>query len=474
MKNQTSKQSSPFKRVHFIGIGGSGMLPLAHMAIALGHRVTGSDLQSSEQLKKLEKKAAKIYSSHHEDNIAHCDLIVISSAIKNNNIELLAAKKQSLQIMHRSEFLQFLTKGKKTIAVAGTHGKSTTSAMITHILEYAGYSPLSVVGGHMLNYDQSWLHGKGEYFVIEADESDGSFLNYTPFLSVITNIDNDHLDHYGNFDQILNSFSKFISNTVDDGSIVINWDDRNLAQLTQDIEIDRLAFGKSIGSDIRLLKYEIKEAKTKLDVMVERDRLKIHLPLIGYHNVLNALSAITAARTLEVDNKAIIAALESFKGVNRRLTNIYQSIEHKLAIFDDYAHNPSKIEASIAAIAEAYPDRKIFTIFEPHRYSRLQTMYNEFISCFTESHYVAVLPIYAAGEPKDNSINEKSLAKDIGNASATKVYSFDKFPTPKQILDTHNPDHTIYLTVGAGICNQLAYQLRDVLNETQSKLNDSF
>lgn len=474
MKTQNNKPSAPFKKLHFIGIGGSGMLPLAHMALALGHEVSGSDLQTNHQLKKLAETGARIYASHNRDQITDCELVIISSAIKEANIELIAAKERNIPIMHRSEFLHFLTKGKKPIAVAGTHGKTTTSAMITHILEFAGYSPLSVIGGHMLNYDKSWLNGTGEYFVIEADESDGSFLNYRPFLSIVTNIDNDHLDHYGSFDKILDSFSSFLDNTNEDGSIIINWDDQNLPQVTQDTELDRLAFGRKIGSDIRLLKYETKEAKTKISVVVERDQLTINLPLIGYHNVLNALCAISAARALEVPNKDIVGALEAFKGVDRRLTNIYQSTEHKLAIFDDYAHNPSKIEASITAIAEAFPNHKIFTIFEPHRYSRLQTMYNEFISCFSESHYVAVLPIYAAGEPKDKTINEITLAKDIGNTSGTKVYSFEKFPTPKQILDTHNPEQTIYLTVGAGICNQLAYQLRDVLNETQTKLNHSF
>lgn len=446
--------------IHFIGIGGSGMRPLAELCVNLGIEFSGSDIKTSSFTTSLEK-TAKIYIGHKKENIADCKTIVVSSAIDESNPEIVEAKAKGIQIAHRSDLLNYFLKMKKSIAVAGTHGKTSTSAMITHMLSELNLMPTSIVGGELINSNTFSLHGDGEYIVAEADESDGSFLKYQPYYSIITNIDKDHLDFYGDLDGAINAFREFANNTNKDGSTLICWDNEYCRNLRDDINGDFLSFGFSLGSDVRCLDYKHTENGMYIKIHAIYNTIEGHVPLIGRHNVLNILSCIALAIKLKIPPKEALEAMSNYKGVMRRTETIYS--KSGLTIIDDYAHNPGKIAAVIKSLKQAYPETDLWVLFENHRYSRLQSMYDDIINSLEGSDRVFVAPIFAAGEAIDEKYTPRSISEDIKNILQINAEPYFNDKIVKSLISNTEKRPTILLTVGAGMARSYGMNIRDQL-----------
>ena len=453
--------------IHLIGIGGTGMSPLAEIALHRGLAVTGSDIGQSQVTMYLESLGAKIFSDHVASNIAGAGTVVISSAIKQDNPELAAAYLDGIPVIHRSDFLQFLMIGKKSITVSGTHGKTTTSALIAHMLYKLGLNPSAAIGGRLVEFGTSALCGDGDFFVAEADESDGSLLKYSPHVSVITNIDKDHLDFFKDIDDILRYFERYLKNTSPEGKCIIGWGNKNSQELGKNLGRDIVSFGQRIGSEVRLLHSEKIEGGIEFEFMAGKSKLSCILPLYGEHNVLNALCAISVAYALELDVQKAALTLRDFKGVARRLEPTFYTPD--LIVFDDYAHNPGKISACISGLRETFATHVIHVIYQPHRYSRLETMYMDTVTAFTSADEVVVLPVYAAGERLNASLTPEKLAIDIGRHSKTKTKWFDDFPSCAQYVKIVNKTQDIFLCLGAGDISQFAHNLGALFHEESQK-----
>lgn len=420
------------------------MSPLARHALARSALVTGSDIGPNLATQKLQGRGIQIQNRHDPKHLPHEGVVVYSSAIKKHNPELLAAwENPRLEVLHRSQFLAQLMQGYEQICISGTHGKTTTTALVAHMLDKCGLSPSAVVGGRMLGFDEDALIGTSKIFVCEADESDASFLNYQPHIACVTNIDHDHLDHYTSMEHICATYRQFLLQTPTDGSIIVGWDQQRLRDLTQDLERNRLGYGRLIGSDLRLLKVESRGDGLRVEAVIERDRVTFDLPLLGEHNALNALCALGVARILEVDMGQAAKALASFQGVARRMSLQFRSAS--VRVYDDYAHNPGKIIACIKALRHAYPDARLRVIFQPHRYSRMRTMFQEFAKAFVDADEVYVTPVYAAGETEDPQATPSRIAEAIRLHSDTQATEFVDVShlKPSSSLD-------VFLTVGAG------------------------
>ncbi|MDB2446995.1 UDP-N-acetylmuramate--L-alanine ligase [bacterium] len=433
--------------IHFIGIGGTGMNPLAFLLKEMGFDVQGSDISSTKVLQKLDAQGISVFPEHLADNVKNAKSVVYSTAIPDDNPELLQAKENGSTILHRSELLDIIARDKKAIFVAGSHGKTSTSGLIAHILQHAGYSPSAIIGGSMLNYSSYHLCGKGDYFVAEADESDGSFLKYFPFVSVITNIDNDHLDHYGSFENLKTAFKKFGSSTDEEGLKVYGWDSEPLRDVARDTG-DFIGYGSLIGCHNRIIKIEQKQSHTKFKCVIEHDIHEFEIKQIGTHSVHNALAAITVAIDLGIEIDLIKEALLCFKGMGRRLELVHE--DKQFTLINDYAHNPGKITSAIEAVSKAYPTSKIITVFQPHRYSRLETMYELFSKAFEQSDQVIVTPIFAAGEKSVENINHVKLARDISHLSSVDAIPIHHLNEIYDTLDVKHSAHSVILLVGAG------------------------
>lgn len=470
MKKQIKEILEP---IHFIGAGGSGMTPLAEISIDLGMAVTGSDLKLNANVQRLRQMGAKIYEGHHPDQVPDSATIVISSAITQDNPELLAAKSKSgCNILHRSEYLAQLAKDHQVIAIAGTHGKTTTAALLSHVLQVCKYQPMAAIGGELLNYKRHSLVGNGDYFVIEADESDGSFLNYNPYITLVNNIDLDHMDFFGTIERTQEAFQSFMEKTHPDGWLIVNWDDPLTFHSCAEFNGERLTFGRRLGSEIRLISRRYEDGCLHYQAMVERDLIHGKSQLMGAHNTQNILACLAVARALELDLKQVSEAIASFKGVKRRLSLLHSDEGQEILLFDDYAHNPVKISACINALREGFPQHEIIVIFQPHRYSRLQTMYNGFIEAFLGSRHVYILPVFAAGESDQSKISMKQLRDDIALHSKTNATLLEGFPDPAAFTDhISTGQKLVLLTVGAGDVNQFADALRDHLHGKAKKLD---
>lgn len=452
--------------IHFIGIGGSGMRPLAEISLKLGYNVSGSDISASNNTQKLKSLGAKIHLGHSSESVEEANCVIYSSAVNQDNVELLAAEANpEIQVFHRSQFLAKLCENHQIIAVAGTHGKTTTAALIAHILEYAGLNPKAAIGGKLLNYDTYSLCGSGELFVIEADESDGSFLNYKPFISVVNNIDEDHLDHYRNLENIFSAFRSFVSNTSSDGFLVCNWDHPNCFEIGSSLPMDRMSFGRRLGSDVRLLSRKIENGKQILSIILERESVELVSELIGAHNCENILSAVSVAQCLELPKQLIKEAVASFKGVDRRLSLLTLKNTDYIKLYNDYAHNPTKIASCIHACSEAYPEYKLSVIFQPHRYSRVKTMYNDFCRAFVCADEVFVTQVFSAGESMPENYNHTKFIEDIARYSNINAQSYHDHEQLLQDLK----EKRLYLFLGAGDIDQLSYCFKDKLDESFEK-----
>jgi UDP-N-acetylmuramate--alanine ligase len=403
--------------IHFIGIGGIGMSGIAEVLLANGLRVSGSDLSQSPRTEKLKELGADIFIGHSEENAKEASVIVYSSAITIKNPEYAYALENDIPLMRRAEMLAELMRLKKGIAIAGTHGKTTTTSFMATILEESRFEPTYIIGGIVANLKGHAKVGKGEFLIAEADESDGSFLLLNPIMSVITNIDNDHLDHYGTFENLKKSFTEFANKVPFYGHCAVNVHDENIKAIRQDIKKPLITFGISDGkhvADFEARNIEQTGTNTQYDLYVHNEfktRLTIQLP--GEHNILNSLGAVSLAVQMDVSYEKIEQSISKFIGVGRRFEKLYES-EH-LMVIDDYGHHPTEIEATLKSVREIYSDRRIVCIFEPHRYSRTRKCWLDFVACFNDADELMLGPIYPASEEPIEGITSKKLAEDINS-----------------------------------------------------------
>ena len=389
--------------IHFVGIGGIGMSGIAEVLANLGYRVQGSDIAESANVQRLRAKGIKVAVGHQEANLGDAQVVVVSSAIKRENPELLAARARLLPVVRRAEMLAELMRLQSSIAVAGTHGKTTTTSMVATLLDAGGLDPTVINGGIINAYGTNARLGGGEWMVVEADESDGTFVRLPADIAIVTNIDPEHLDHYGNFDRVRDAFYQFVENVPFYGFAVMCIDHPEVQSLLGRIEDRRIiTYGENPQADVRFIDVETDGPSSTFTVAI-RDRLtgeeqrieRLVLPMPGRHNVSNATAAISVAYQLGIGADQIAAGLKAFSGVKRRFTHTgsWNGVE----VFDDYAHHPVEIAAVMRA-ARASAKGRVIAVVQPHRYSRLKNLFDEFCTCFNDADTVIVAPVYPAGE----------------------------------------------------------------------------
>ena len=404
--------------VHFIGIGGIGMSGIAEVLHNLGHRVQGSDQSESANVQRLRDKGIPVHIGHKAENLGDAEVVVVSTAIKKSNPELVAAREKLLPVVRRAEMLAELMRFRNAIAIGGTHGKTTTTSLVATLLEAGGLDPTVINGGIINAYGTNARMGEGEWMVVEADESDGTFLKLPADVAVVTNIDPEHLDHYGNFDAVRAAFRQFVENVPFYGFGVMCIDHPEVQALVGRIE-DRkvITYGENPQADVRFSNVRIDGTRSLFDVEIRRRRTgkvfqikDLVMPMPGRHNISNATAAVAVANRLGISSEAIAKGLASFGGVKRRftLTGEWNGVK----VFDDYGHHPVEIKAVLKAAREACKGR-IIAVHQPHRYSRLSSLFEEFAACFNDADSIFLAPVYAAGEDPIEGIDSQALVSRI-------------------------------------------------------------
>lgn len=430
---------------HFIGIGGIGMSAIAEMLVNLGFRVTGSDINKSYITQKLEEMGVQIYQGHEETNVHEASFVVYSSAITAENPEYHYAQKNKIPLVMRAEMLGELMKLKRGIAIGGTHGKTTTTSILATLLNSRDPGASYIIGGVVKNLGGHSFLGDGEYLVAEADESDGSFVDLSPEVSLVTNIDDDHMNYYQTRRNLEENFLKFINRVPFYGFCVLNGDDKAIVGLLEGVRRPYVTFG--LDSDDVDFKAEIltnDHLGCEFQVSHEDQKHNFHIGSSGRHNVYNALGAIAVAVKLGFTWAELQAAMKEFKGVGRRLEVIYS--QKQITIFDDYAHHPTEIKAVIES--QRKQNKKLYVLFQPHRYTRTQEKWEDFSKCFAQADKVMILPLYSANEEPIDGINSVNLVKDIclNGVDAHWIQNIDDI---KKFIDFDNDEMTI-LSLGAG------------------------
>ena len=449
--NIKSKIMMRVKRIHFIGIGGSGMSGIASILNDLGYIVSGSDLNSSKNIELLIKKGINISIGHNKDNILSKDVIVISSAVKQDNIEVIYAKDLNIPIIKRAEMLAELMRFSYGIAVAGTHGKTSTTSIVSHILNEANYDPTYIIGGKILNAGNSKL-GSSDYLIAEADESDASFLHLQPLMSVITNIDKDHLEnHQNSFDILKKNFLEFINNLPFYGLCLLNLNDINTKSIISKISRPVKTYGIDIIADYKAKSIELNSIPSKY-LYIENDKeyeIKLNMP--GRYNAMNSLAALSIARELEIPIKIIQKAIENFPGISRRFEIVgeYKVNNKKFKWIDDYGHHPTEMKEVLETINNVWSNKKIIMIFQPHRYSRTAEHFSQFVDILKNVNNLILMDVYAANEVAIDNISSEVLLDEIRKYNENVKLINDHKKLEKYVNQKVN-DNDILLTMGAG------------------------
>ncbi|MEC9375876.1 MAG: UDP-N-acetylmuramate--L-alanine ligase [Pseudomonadota bacterium] len=452
------------KNIHLVGIGGVGMSGIAEVLLNLGYAVQGSDLEESQATDRLIKQGARFFLGHSAENIKGADVVVVSTAIDSGNPETDAARNQRIPVVRRAEMLAELMRFRFGIAVAGTHGKTTTTSLISSVLAEAGEDPTFLIGGRLLSADTNARMGTGKYLVAEADESDASFTHLQPMLAVVTNIDNDHLATYnGELKLLEKSFIRFLHNLPFYGLVVICIDDPGVRNILPKIKRATLTYGFSEDADIRLLEVKAHGASTEFKVIRpgSKNLLELKLNLPGRHNVLNALAAVAVAFELELSDKNLINAFKSFEGIDRRLqiNGEVQTRVGKVLFIDDYAHHPTEIEATLEAIYEAWPKRRLVVIFQPHRYSRSRDLMDDFAEVLSGVDRLIITEVYSAGEQLIHNADGRSICRAIRSRGLVEPIFVPKFESLNNDLLKILEEGDVVLTLGAGDIGSLAKKL---------------
>ena len=437
--------------IHFIGIGGIGMSGIAEILVNLGYSVQGSDIKKTHITERLSTLSVKIFYDHDKENVSNCSVVVISSAIKKENIELSFAKQLGIPIVSRAEMLAELMRMKLNIVVAGSHGKTTTTSLVASIAEAGNLDPTVINGGVIKAYGSNARLGEGDWMVVEADESDGSFNKLPVTVAIVTNIDKEHLDYYGSFPNLKQAFERFISSVPFYGIAICCIDDKNVAKVISHVK-DRkiITYGFSENADITIRNISVDEKGTRFDLDDKITNIYLrdfHLPMIGQHNALNACAAILAASNLSIPLKFIKDALGKFEGVARRFTRI--GFFNGATIIDDYAHHPAEIKAVISA-AKEIATRRIIVVHQPHRFSRLKSLFTDFSKCFRDADIVGITPVFAAGEPQISGFDSETLINSVTRSGMQKVEYVENEASFSRFLRNNCNKGDIFLTLGAG------------------------
>ena len=444
-----------YQHIHFVGIGGIGMSGIAEILVNLGYRVSGSDQKRTETIERLERLGAKVFTGHRAENVEGVHVVVYSSAVPRDNVELQTARQRQVPTIERAEMLAELMRLKYGIAVAGTHGKTTTTSMVGAVLAEGRYDPTIVVGGRVTNLGSNARLGQGEYLVAEADESDGSFLKLAPTIAVVTTIDAEHLDHYGSLDAIRAAFLTFVNKVPFYGAVVLCLDQPNIQMLLPHVEKRIITYGLESGADLVARRLQLHGMTSRFDVFHHGELLgECVLQIPGRHNVLNALAAIGVGLDLEIPFATISAALAGFAGVQRRFQ--VRGTAAGVTVVDDYGHHPAEIRATLAA-AKAGFDCRVVTVFQPHRYSRTLHLRQEFLTAFNQADVLVVMDIYPAGEAPIPGVSAADLADGIrahGHRNVTYLGN-DRARIVDHVCEISRPGDLV-LTLGAGDVSQLA------------------
>ena len=454
--------------IHFIGIGGIGMSGLAQIMKIMGFKVQGSDVNFNKNIENCKKLGIKVFFSQRKKNIKNATILVKSSAIKNNNLEIKEAKKRKLPIYERVEMLANIVSLKKNIIISGSHGKTTTTSLVSKILLESKLDPTIINGGVINSLKNNAKLGKGDWTVLEADESDGSFLKLPINYSIVTNIDKEHIDFYKNYTNLENSFVKFINKTPPIGKCIICIDDKNIKKLKKKIKTKNiLTYGFSSASDYQIIKPKYNLNSCKFDLIVNNFLGKkiiiknIVLNLIGKHNILNSVAAISVCLNLGIKIKIIKKALLKFTGVQRRMTKIFEKNENQF--YDDYAHHPTEIHSVLEGIKKVANKKKITSVFQPHRFSRVQSLKKEFSKSFKFSDRVVLCPVYAAGEKIDKNFSIIKFGKMISANSKVNVILVKDEEDFKRFLKKNLIRNEIIIGMGAGSISNWMRNLKQFL-----------
>jgi len=436
------------KNIHFVGIGGIGMSGIAEVLLNLGYTISGSDLSQSDITQRLAVLGAKIFAGHDASHLGDADVAVTSTAVKSNNPEVLEAHRRGIPVIPRAEMLAELLKMKFSIAVSGSHGKTTTTSMVSTVLAYGGLDPTMVIGGKLASIGSNAKMGDGEVIVAEADESDGSFLKLSPSLAVITNIDLEHLDYYRDIEEIKEAFLQFANIVPFYGSTILCFDDENVKTIFPQIKRKTITYGLTSSADYRAIDIRFAGSSSTFSLVYKGTPCgDVTLNVPGRFNVYNALATIAVAREFDMEYPAICEGLKRFVGVHRRLE--VKGKSRGITVVDDYGHHPTEIRETLAAAKHVWKDR-IIVVFQPHRYTRTKALFKEFLTAFPDADTLIVTDIYAASEDPIEGVNAVSLCDGIrrcGNRDVTFLSDFDDIV--KHLLSIAKPTDVI-ITQGAG------------------------
>ena len=435
--------------IHFVGIGGIGMSGIAELLINLGYTVSGSDLTLSDITTRLEKLGGSIYRGHAETNIKGADVVVTSSAVKSSNAEVLAAEQLAIPVIPRAEMLAELMRLKYSVAIAGAHGKTSTTSIVSTVLAEGGLDPTVVIGGRLKSIGSNALLGQGDYIVAEADESDGSFLKMSPAIAVVTNIDREHLDYYPDISAIKEAFLEFIQKVPFYGLGVLCLDNEHIQELIPAIKKRFVTYGMSSQADVQARNVRFEGLKSRFDVSFQGQALgEIYLNLPGHHSIANAMAGIAVGLELDIPFSVIKTALEKAEGVQRRLE--IKGKQNNITVVDDYGHHPTEIKATLQALKDAWPDQRKVVVFQPHRYSRTQALFDDFTRSFYQTDVLLVLPIYSAGEQIIEGVHGHDLCDGIMAHGHKEVICTEGIDNAVRYLQKNLRSGDILLTLGAG------------------------
>jgi len=458
------------RHIHFIGVGGAGMSGIAEVLFNLGYTISGSDLSDSSTLRRLAALGIQTHVGHSADNVKSADAVVTSTAVKADNPEVLVARSRHIPVVPRAVMLAELMRMKQGIAIAGTHGKTTTTSLVASVLAEAGLDPTFVIGGRLNSAGTNAKLGTGDYIVVEADESDASFLNLLPVMSVVTNIDADHMETYGHdFEKLKSAFVEFLHRMPFYGTAIVCSDDPGVKSIVDQLARPVTTYGLEEGAQIRAI--EVRADNGKMHFTVQRRNgvvlpdLPIVLNLPGLHNVLNALAAISVAVELGVDDAAVQRALNHFKGVGRRFQRYGEVKLLKQAgsftLIDDYGHHPVEMAATLAAARGAFPGRRLVLAFQPHRYSRTRDCFEDFVSVISQGADTVLLSeVYAAGEAPIVAADGRSLSRALRVAGKIEPVFIDKIEAMAQAIFENAKDGDIVICMGAGTIGAVPAQVQ--------------
>ena len=442
-------------KIHFVGIGGIGMSGIAEVLFSQGHKIQGSDLSNNKNIKRLKKKGIKVFLGHSPKNLKGVNILVISSAIKNNNSELKFAKKNKILIYKRSDILAALMKYNETIAITGSHGKTTTASLISSVLESANFDPTTIIGGIVNKYKSTTRIGQSNWMVVEVDESDGSLVNLFPKIAVITNVNKEHIDFYKTYANLKKYFLCFINNIPFDGVAIYCRDNLDLKDLiSKSKKKNKISYGFEKGSDVRATNILINEKGSFFDINIKKTNLlrketikKVQLNILGKHNIQNSLAAVTVAKILNININDLKNAFKKFGGVERRFTLVcnFKGIK----IIDDYAHHPEEIKATLN-LARILKPKKIIVIFQPHRFSRFKNLYFDFKKTLKKCDKLYVSDVYAAGEKKINYVSKERFVNEMNKNKKNFAKTLDNFNHLPKIILNEAERGDIVIFVGAG------------------------